>query len=147
MPLPAVSGAHTRDLAKRSPDYGEFHRVTAAGLRSRASRPGGIPLMMKAPLLGCTASIVTVQSAVLLCELTASPWSIGPETLRVTVEPGTSVHVAPSADVYAVNVVPLRSTLRYAGTVPDTVSIRLSCPPCAVRSWTTMPSPGVTSSE
>ena len=48
----------------------------------------------KAPQLGCTASIVTMQSAVLLCELTVSPWSMGPETLRVTVEPGTSVGAA-----------------------------------------------------
>jgi hypothetical protein len=49
------------------------------------------------------------------------------DTLSVTAEPASSVHVLPSVDVYAVNVPPLRVTLRYWGTTPLMMEMRCPC--------------------
>jgi len=46
-----------------------------------------------------TLSKVAVLVAVVLCEVTASPPMIGSLRPRVMLEPGTGVHVVPSADV------------------------------------------------
>ena len=63
--------------------------------------------------LACTVSIIAVHSDVLLCDVTASPSSSGPDMPpMVTVEPGTGVHVPLPGDVYAVNVVAERATFR-----------------------------------
>src|SRR5215831_12550405 len=71
-----------------------------------------------APAATAIESNVTALAAAALCDVTASPASIAPLTLSVTVEPGTAVHVVPFADVYAVNVLPDRATRRNTGAVP-----------------------------
>src|SRR5262249_61213029 len=76
----------------------------------------------------------------------ASPASIPPLTLSVTVEPGTAVHVTPSDEVKAENVVPDRAARRYAGAVPvETPAGQVALTPDDARSCTTMPLDGVIS--
>src|SRR5258706_15207418 len=61
----------------------------------------------------CTVSNVTVHRAPPLCEVTARPASSVPLRLAsVTTDPATGVQVTPSAEVYAVNMVPARATFR-----------------------------------
>src|ERR1700736_5993479 len=96
--------------------------------------------------LACTVSIIAVHSDVLLCDVTASPSSSGPDMPpMVTVEPGTAVHVPLPGDVYAVNVVAERATSRWAGTAPAGMErCTVVVPPAVDRNDTTMPLPGVT---
>ena len=95
-----------------------------------------------------TEPIVTVERAAASCEVTASPSSMAPVTVTVTVDPGTSVHVVPFVEVYAENVLPFRCTSRYTGSplYATLEPIRLLLPPVVVRSSTTMPLPGLTNS-
>ena len=66
--------------------------------------------------LSVTESAVTMQSWVGSCEVTATPASIAPLVVSVTVEPATGTHAWPSLELYAVNVLLERPTARYAGT-------------------------------
>ena len=47
-----------------------------------------------------------------LCDVAANPASSAVGVVNVTLEPGTNVHVDPSIEVYAVNVLPARVTFR-----------------------------------
>jgi hypothetical protein len=76
------------------------------GLRPVTVGPGG----GAEPDAADTLSMVTVPRVPLLCDVTARPSStVGPR-LMVNVEPGIRVQVTPSAEVYAVKVVPERVT-------------------------------------
>jgi hypothetical protein len=55
-----------------------------------------------------TESIVTVDSAPLLCDVTASPARTVGLRFTVAVEPAMMVHVTPSGEVKALNVLPAR---------------------------------------
>jgi hypothetical protein len=92
-----------------------------------------------------TLSKVTALAAPVLCEVTASPASIEPLTPRVTEDPATAVQVRPSAEVYAVNVLPERATRTNAGTVPGRLACMTAFAPADGRNCTTIPLLGVTS--
>src|SRR5919204_2645304 len=73
---------------------------------------GGAP----API--ATLVNVPVPSVVTLCEFTARPArTVPPRFGRSSVELDTGDQVVPSADVYAVRLVPERATRTHAGTV------------------------------
>src|SRR2546421_8806742 len=65
-----------------------------------------------------TLSSVTVLSAVALVDVTASPARSVGVMLRLTLDPGTAVQLAPSDDVAALNVLPARDTRRNTGALP-----------------------------
>src|ERR1700686_1663525 len=65
-----------------------------------------------------TLSAPMVQRAPVLCEVEARPSSNVDPRLIVNVDPAMRFHVVPSADVFAVNVLPARVTLRNTGVVP-----------------------------
>src|SRR6185437_7700740 len=88
---------------------------------------GGAPMSVQVQFAGqtggggrlsVTLSKVAPPVSVVLCAVTASPASTVLFIVMVTVEPGISVQAVPLADVYAVNVLPTRVTLKYCGTVP-----------------------------
>src|SRR5689334_6887818 len=91
-----------------------------------------------------TVSIVTVPRVLPLWEVTDGPARTLPVTFTVTLEPAIAVQVTPSLEVYAVNVVPVRPTCRYVGTVPAMVAIDRVFPPPIGRYSTTIVCPGVT---
>ena len=95
--------------------------------------------------LSVTESAVTMQSWVGSCEVTATPASIAPLVVSVTVEPATGTHAWPSLELYAVNVLLERPTARYAGTLPAIVACSTALTPVVARYWTTRPLMGVTS--
>ena len=59
-----------------------------------------------------TALNLAVPTMLALCDVTANPASTLPVIFSVRFEPGTSVHVVPSGEVYAEKFVPVRVTLR-----------------------------------
>ena len=98
-----------------------------------------------APVETTTLLKVTALAALVLCDVTASPASIEPLTPRVTPDPATAVQVTPSAEVYAVKVLPERATRTNAGTVPGRPAWVTAFAPADGRNCTTIPLLGVTS--
>jgi hypothetical protein len=88
---------------------------------------------------------VAVLSALVLCEVTAIPARTVPETPRTSLEPAIGVQLTPSDDVYAVTMLPDRSTDTYAGTVPGMFEMVTTFALAHGRCSTKRPAPGVTS--
>src|SRR5437660_2594554 len=113
---------------------------TSVQLQPLGQSAGGVG----APVATATVSNVTALRAPALCDVTARPASIAVAAVIVTLDPATGVHVAPSAEVYAVNVAPDRATRTNAGAAPAGRAGWSVRRPSSDRYWTASPLPGVT---
>ena len=79
--------------------------------------------------------------------MTATPANTPAGSARVTDDPAMGVHVRPSGEVDAENVLPARVTDMKAGATPDGLASVWVLPPCFERTWTLIPAPEVTTTE